>query len=172
MSQRTRKGSATAQRATNTVAMSAAPSAPSSALVGDIQPRPHSAPPEDRICRIESAIRSFFQVQQTREERQEREAELQNQRWRSLEHQFQQLQTLVGTGGLDRQSREEEEEAHRAPDFAPLQNPHPGSLPRTSRPASSIPRPDVRKGYQGGNQETMNRRSQDAQRDFDRKPSF
>ncbi|XP_056467069.1 uncharacterized protein LOC130405837 [Gadus chalcogrammus] len=28
-----------------------------------------------------------------------------------------------------------------------------------------------RKGYQVGNQETMNRRSQDAQRDFDRKPS-
>ncbi|CAL8255049.1 unnamed protein product [Boreogadus saida] len=88
MSQRTRKGSATAQRATNTVATSAAPSAPSSASVGDTQPRPHSAPPEDRICRIESAMRSFFQAQQTREERQEREAQLQNQRWRSLEHQF------------------------------------------------------------------------------------
>ncbi|CAL8378521.1 unnamed protein product [Boreogadus saida] len=99
MSQRTRKGSATAQRVTNTVATSAARSAPSSASGGDTQPRPHSAPPEDRICRIESAMRSFFQAQQTREERQEREAQLQNQRWRSLEHQFQQLQTLHTPAG-------------------------------------------------------------------------
>ena len=104
-------GKALPRRATNTDATSAASSARSSAQHGDTQRRPHSAPPEDRISRLESAVKSYIQAQQTREERQEREAQLQNQRWRSLHHHFQLLQKLVNTESLDRRSPEEEEDA-------------------------------------------------------------
>ena len=143
MSQRTRKGTAVALRATNTDATSAASSVPSSAPDGDTQPRPHSAPPEDRISRLKFAVTFFFQAQQTREERQEWEAQLQNQRWRSMHHPFKQLQTLVNTESLDRQFPEEEEDAHCSPEFAQLPNPRPGSSQTTSRPASNVPRPDT-----------------------------
>ncbi|KAL2102035.1 hypothetical protein ACEWY4_003796 [Coilia grayii] len=51
----------------------------------------------DDLAWLEATLSSFIQTQQARDERWEREAE----RWRLMQHQFQQLQMLVSTEHLD-----------------------------------------------------------------------
>lgn len=90
---------------------------------GDMGTRPHSAPPDDRTSRLEATLSSFIQAQQARDERWERETERQDLRWRSVQHQFQQLQMLVSTehlnerptGGAMRRSPEPELPEDRSP---------------------------------------------------------
>ncbi|KAL2088812.1 hypothetical protein ACEWY4_015711 [Coilia grayii] len=67
----------------------------------DMVPRSHSAPPDDRTSRLEATLSAFIQAQQARDERWERETERQDLRWRSMQHQFQQLQMLVSTEQLN-----------------------------------------------------------------------
>ncbi|KAL2080771.1 hypothetical protein ACEWY4_024564 [Coilia grayii] len=64
-------------------------------------PRSHSAPPDDWTSRLEATLSTFIQAQQARDERWERETEHQDLRWRSMQHQFQQLQMLVSTEQLN-----------------------------------------------------------------------
>lgn len=109
---------------------------------GDMGPRPHSAPPDDRTSRLEATLSSFIQAQQARDERWERETERQDLRWRSVQHQFQQLQMLVSTEHLNERptagamSRSPEPELPE--DHSPRQD-----QPRASSASlvSEIPRP-------------------------------
>ena len=101
----------------------------------DTTSRPQSAAPEDRMSMLESALTSFIQTQQDREERNEREAQRQSHRWDSLQHQFHQLQLLVSTEQQDRLSAgavgPSQESASRS-------DPHPSTRHAVSRSVSPV----------------------------------
>ncbi|KAL2096319.1 hypothetical protein ACEWY4_008467 [Coilia grayii] len=108
----------------------------------DMVPRSHSAPPDDRTSRLEATLSAFIQAQQARDERWERETERQDLRWRSMQHQFQQLQMLVSTEQLNQRpaggaiSRSPEPEL--PDDHSPRQQQH---RVRSASPVSEPARP-------------------------------
>ncbi|KAL2091505.1 hypothetical protein ACEWY4_013768 [Coilia grayii] len=102
----------------------------------DIVSRPHSAPPDDRTSRLEATLSSFIQAQQARDERWERQAERQDLIWRSMQHQFQQLQMLVSRDHLDQHPIE----GARAPSPEPSLLLDPSLRQRQPRLGSASPR--------------------------------
>ncbi|KAL2076474.1 hypothetical protein ACEWY4_027938 [Coilia grayii] len=107
----------------------------------DTYSRPQSAPPDDRMCRLEATLSSFIRAQQARDERWEREAQRQDQRWMSMQHQFRQLQILVDTDQLRQTPAEEAVEHHQAPAVEPDVEPEhrDGHVQALSRSASTTP---------------------------------
>lgn len=101
--------------------------------------RPPSTALEERTDSLEATLRSFMHSQQKQQDRWEAETQRQEQRWKTLSHQFQQLQTLVSTKRPD--------QTPSGQTSAQLQDPvsptHSTEVPFLSRHDSNSPVPDI-----------------------------